>query len=142
MNKQKKEKRIRHTNKRANKYTNEQTKKQQQQNKTNKQGRLFFVWSDAMVGAIACGQTKQIKRQRASNHANRHKLMKFTCRNRRCPTIPKAPPGLRKCLLGLADLSEGAVFFNGSCQKTKLSSIWEFQKYMAVAAGWAGLTCS
>ena len=34
---------------------------------TNKQCRLFFFWSDAMVGAIACGQTKQINRQRERN---------------------------------------------------------------------------
>ena len=32
---------------------------------------LFFFWFNAMAGAIACGQTKQIKRQ-ASNHANKH----------------------------------------------------------------------
>ena len=31
--------------------------------KTNKLSRLFFSWSDAMAGAIACGQTKQIKKQ-------------------------------------------------------------------------------
>ena len=30
-----------------------------------------FFWFNAMAGAIACGQTKQIKRQ-ASNHANKH----------------------------------------------------------------------
>jgi hypothetical protein len=35
--------------------------------KTNKQCRLFFFWSDAMPGAIACGQTKQIKNNKQGN---------------------------------------------------------------------------
>ena len=63
------EKRTRHTNKQkieqVSKRTNKGTKK------TNKQCCLFFFWFDAMAGAIACGQTKQIKRQ-ASNHANKY----------------------------------------------------------------------
>ena len=60
-----------------------------------------------MAWAIACGQTKQTKRKQASNHANQHKLMDFTCRNRPAPHISKSlPPGFRKWLLGLADLSE------------------------------------
>ena len=52
------------TTKQINKRTNQETKKQ----KTNKQCRLFF-WSDAMAGAIACGQTIQIKIQQASKQA-------------------------------------------------------------------------
>ena len=54
--------RTRHTNKQAIKQINKRTNKGT--TKTNKPSRLFFFfWSDAMVGAIACGQTKQIKRQ-------------------------------------------------------------------------------
>ena len=40
---------------------------------TNQQTSFVFVWSDVRVGAIACGQAIQIKRQHASNHANQHK---------------------------------------------------------------------
>ena len=47
-----------HTNKQAIKQINKRTNKEMK--KTKKQRRLFFR-SDAMVGAIACGQTKQIK---------------------------------------------------------------------------------
>ena len=50
-NKQGNKQAIKQISKRANKETT----------KTNKPSRLFFFWSDAMVGAIACGQTKQIK---------------------------------------------------------------------------------
>ena len=41
------------------KQANEQTKKQQRQ---TSRVACFFFWSDAMAGAIACGQTKQIKK--------------------------------------------------------------------------------
>ena len=54
------------THKQARKQINKRTDK-----KTNRQCRLFF-WSDAMAGAIACGQTKQTKRQQATKHANQH----------------------------------------------------------------------
>ena len=47
--------------KQVSKRTNDGTKK------TNKQCRLFFFWSDAMAGAIACGQTKQIKNNKQGN---------------------------------------------------------------------------
>ena len=57
------------THKQTSDQTNKQTNKQRnKKTKTNKQCRLFFFWPDAMAGAIACGQTKQIKRQQASNH--------------------------------------------------------------------------
>ena len=51
--------RTRHTNKQAIKQINKRT--DEETTKTNKPSRLFFFWSDAMAGAIACGQTKQIK---------------------------------------------------------------------------------
>ena len=53
-NKGKRNKTHKQTSDQTNKQTNKETKKQ------SKQRRLFF-WSDAMAGAIACGQTKQIK---------------------------------------------------------------------------------
>ena len=62
------------TNKQMNKQRNEKNKQ------PNKQCRLFFCWSDAMAGAIACGQTKQMKRQQTNNHANRHTLMNLDTR--------------------------------------------------------------
>ena len=86
------------THKQANDQTNKRTNKETNKNKENKQAMSpVFFWSDAMAGAIACGQTKQIKRQQASNHANQHKFMDFTCRNRPAPHISKSfPPGFRK----------------------------------------------
>ena len=92
-----KEKKIRHTNKQETKQINKRTNKETTKQKNKQAMSPVSFWSDAMVGAIACGQTKQIKRKQASNRANQHKLM---------------------------------------------HSIWQFRKYMAVAAGWAGLTCS
>ena len=97
LKKETKEKRIRHTNKQASKQINKQTNKET--TKTNKQCRLIFFWSDAMVGAIACGQTKQIKRQQASNHANQHKLMNFETGP--APQNPKATPRLAEVLAWL-----------------------------------------
>ena len=77
---------------------------------TNKRCRLFFFWSDAMAGAIACGQTKQIKRQQASNHANQHKLMNFETGP--APQIPKATPRLAEVVAWLGRPQRGwAVFF-------------------------------
>ena len=87
-----------HANKQTNKQRNKKTKK------TNKRCRLFF-WSDAMAGAIACGQTIQIKRQQASNHANQHKLMNLTCRNRPCSTNSKSHP--RACGSGCVGVVRG-----------------------------------
>ena len=58
--KETKEKRTRHTNKQAIKQISKRANKET--TKTNKPSRLFFFWSDAMAGAIACGQTKQIKK--------------------------------------------------------------------------------
>ena len=87
LKKETKEKQKRHTNKPETKQINKRTNKETTKTKnTNKRCRLFFFWSDVMAGAIACGQTIQIKRQQASNHANPHKLMNFTCRNRPCST--------------------------------------------------------
>ena len=73
---------------------------------------LVFFWSDAMAEAIAFGQMNQLKRQQASNHANQYKAMDSRCRNRPCSTYFQklSPPGLRKWLLGLADLSDGVCF--------------------------------
>ena len=53
------------TNKQAIKQVSKRTNKGTKQ--TNKQRRLFFFWSDAMAGAIACGQTKQIKNNKQGN---------------------------------------------------------------------------
>ena len=58
------------------------------------------------------------------------------------PQIPKAPSRLVEVVAWLGRPQRGGCVFHLNCQKTKLSSIWQFQKYMAVAAGWAGLTCS
>ena len=88
------EKRIIHANKQAIKQISKRTNKETK--KTNKQRRLFFFWSDAMAGAIACGQTKQTKRKQASNHANQHQLMDFTCRNRPAPQAKKLKKKQRK----------------------------------------------
>ena len=106
-------------NKQGNKQAIKQISKRanEETTKTNKPSRLFFFWSDAMVGAIACGQTKQIKtinkqsREPTQNHGLYMKIMDFTCRNRPAPHISKSLPlGFRKWLLGLADLSEGVCF--------------------------------
>ena len=61
LKKKQRKKRIRHTNKQAIKQLSKRANKET--TKTNKPSRLFFFWSDAMAGAIACGQTKQIKKQ-------------------------------------------------------------------------------
>ena len=77
---------IKQVSKRTNKGTNK-----------NKQAvSPVFFWSDAMAGAIACGQTKQTKRKQASNYANQHKLMDFTCRNRPAPQAKKLKKKQRK----------------------------------------------
>ena len=58
MKKRNKGKRIRHTNKQASKQINKrETKKRTKNQQPNKQGRSFFLWSDAIAGAIARGQT-------------------------------------------------------------------------------------
>ena len=105
--KETKEKRIRHTNKQASKQINKQTNKET--TKTNKQCRLFFFWSDAMAGAIACGQTKQIKREQASNHANQHKLMNFETGP--APQTPKASPRLAEVVAWLGRPQRGGLCF-------------------------------
>ena len=81
---------------------------------------------------------------------NQHEIMDFTWKSwtlhvetGSAPHISKSH--LRACgsgCLAWPTSARGVVFFNWNCQKTKWSSIWQFQKYMAVAAGWAGLTCS
>jgi len=79
---------------------------------------------------------KQIKRQQASNHANQHKLMNFETGP--ASQNPKAPPRLAEAVAWLGRPQRGgAVLFNWNCQKTKLSSTWQFQEYMAVAIRWA-----
>ena len=65
-------------NNKTHKQTSDQTNKQtnKQIKKTKKQTSnvvCFFGLSDALVGAIACWQTKKIKRQQPSNHADRQK---------------------------------------------------------------------
>ena len=61
LKKKQRERTTRHTNKQAIKQINKRTNKET--NKNKQAGSPVFFWSDAMVGAIACGQTKQIKRQ-------------------------------------------------------------------------------
>ena len=54
------------------------------------------------------------------------KIMDFTCRNRPCSTyFQKPPPGLRKWLLGLADLSEGVIHSLSALVRVGLSPIFK-----------------
>ena len=94
-----------HTNKRSNKYAHEQTKERKKQTSSV----ACFFWFDAMVGAIACGQTKQIKRQQASNHANQHKLMNFETGP--APQNPKATPRFAEVVAWFGRPQRGGVFF-------------------------------
>ena len=91
-NKGEKNKTRKQTSEQTNKQkTNKETKQKKANNQTSNVA-CFFFRSDAMAGDIACGQTIQIKRQQASNHANQHKLINFTCRNRPCSTKSKSHP--------------------------------------------------
>ena len=73
--------------------------------------KIQVYWSDAVAGAIACGQTKQIKRQHASNHANQHKLMNFETGP--APQNPKATPRLAEVVAWLGRPQRGGLcFFN------------------------------
>ncbi len=74
-----------------------------------------FFWSDAMAGAIACGQTKQIKRQHASNHANQPKLMNFETGP--APQNPKATPRLAEVVAWLGRPHRGGYTFKFSPRK-------------------------
>ena len=135
----KKQRKKNKTHKQTSEQTNKQTNKQR--NKTNKQAvSPVFFWSDAMVGAIACGQTKQTKRKQASNHANQHKLMDFTCRNRPAPHISKSLPlGFRKWLLGLADLSEGVCFLIEIVKRQNYRRFGNFKQQCVYGnSGWVG----
>ena len=68
------EKNIRHTNKQATKQINKRTNKETKKQRKQTSGVACFFWSDAMAGAIACGQTKQIKTQQTNN--GREELLK------------------------------------------------------------------
>ena len=51
------------THKQTSDQTNKQTSKQRNNKDKQAESPVFFSWSDAMAGAIACGQTKQVKKQ-------------------------------------------------------------------------------
>ena len=55
------------TQKQTSDQTNKQTSKQR--NNKDKQAESPVFWSDAMAGAIACGQTKQIKKKTISKQS-------------------------------------------------------------------------
>ena len=67
------------THKQANDQTNKQTNKQRNKQKQRKQTSdvACFFWSDAMAGAIACGQTILMKRQQAKKTNKRCRLFFF-----------------------------------------------------------------
>ena len=58
----KKQRKKNKTHKQTSDQTNKQTNKQRNDKDKQAESPVFF-WSDAMAGAIACGQTKQIKKQ-------------------------------------------------------------------------------
>ena len=95
------------------KFINKIYKQARKQSSNQTSNVACFFWSDAMAAAIACGRKKQVSKsnkqtkQRNNKKKNQPQLV-FIIRNRPCSTYSKSHPlGLRKWLLGLADLSEG-----------------------------------